>query len=71
MAKLVTSSVCFVSLIEYIDYKQHIEESWPMRQYKLSTEMVKSSANMMVKDNSRTVIDKDVNTWSFVMLHEK
>jgi hypothetical protein len=62
MAKLVTSSVCFVSLIEYIDYKQHIEESWPMRQYKLSTEMVKSSANMMVKDNSRTVIDKDVNT---------
>jgi hypothetical protein len=32
--------------------------------------MVKSSANMMVKDNSRTVIDKD-NTWSFVMLHEK
>jgi len=36
-----------------------MEESWPMRQYKLSTEMVKSSANMMVKDNSRTVIDKD------------
>jgi len=62
MAKLVTSSVCFVSLIEYIDYKQHIEESWPMRRYKLSTEMVKSSANMMVKDNSRTVIDKNVNT---------
>jgi len=62
MAKLVTSSVCFVSLIEYIDYKQHIEESWPMRQYKLSTEMVKSSANMMVKDNSRTVIEKNVNT---------
>jgi hypothetical protein len=59
MAKLLTSSVCFVSLIEYIDYKQHMEESWPMSQYKLSTEMVKSSANMMVKDNSRTVIDKD------------
>lgn len=59
MAELVTSSACFVSLIEYIDYKQHMEESWPMRQYKLSAEMVKSSANMMAKDNSRTVIDED------------
>lgn len=60
----------FVSLIEYIDYKQHMEESWPMRQYKFITEMVKSSASNMVKNNSGPVIDKD-DTGSFPILHGK